>query len=162
MKKISRLLTLSFLLMTAAFAVSCSSDDDKYSSVSPKFSDITFTPSEIFPGERVTATAVQYKKGKLLNGTLYNWSISGTSEETNIENNKSLLYDNDKSNPICTFTAPSTPGTYTIVFKGEYNASGQSKTSGSTVDISGGTVEYSAGPFKCYVTVTKRFRVVNR
>lgn len=162
MKRNIQLPVFLLLLVAAVFTLSCSDDDDKYSSTSPKFSDITFTPSEIFPGERVTATAVQYKKGKLLDRTTYAWSISGTDEDLDIEAKTALFYDNDKSNPTCTFTAPSTPGTYTIVFKGEYNVSGQSKTSGSSADIVGGTAEYSSGPFKCFATVTKKFRVVNR
>lgn len=162
MKKMPKLSSVYMLLVAAVFAVSCSSDDDKYNSVSPKFSEITFTPSDIYPGELITATAVQYKKGKLINRSSYSWSISGTTEDLNVSGNRSLFYDNDKSNPTCTFTAPSTPGTYTIEFNGEYNASGQFKPTGDSVYIASGNISYMTGLYKSYVTVKKRFRVLNR
>lgn len=162
MKKTINLLAVALLAFASTFSVSCSEDGDEYKSVSPKFSNVTFTPEEIFPGERITATAVQYKKGKLLDRTSYSWSVEGTTEDLNIESNKNLFYDNDKSNPTCVFTAPSTPGQYTLVFNAKYNASGQSTTSTSTVSIEGGTVDYTSGPFNCTVVIRKKFRVTNR
>lgn len=159
MKKQSFILALPLAALTVlALAVVSCSDDDDYNSVSPRFSDIVFTPSEIFPGERVTATAVQSAQGNLLDRTEYRWSVSGTD----VAGSKAVIYDKDKSDPIFEFTAPKTPGQYTLKFNAEYNISGKSGTSSSSEDIKDGSVEYTSGPFHCYVAISKRFRVTDR
>lgn len=160
MHKIFSLFAVPTILLVGVLSASCSSDDE-YKSTPPRFSDVTFMPEEIHPGDRVTATAVQYRKGHLLDRTSYSWSISGTSEDLEVSNNKTVLYDNDKSNPTCIFTAPSTPGEYTLILDAKYNVSGQSGTSASSAQIPDGSVEYSSSPFNCFVVLRKDFKVVN-
>ena len=83
----SRLFPLLFIGMTLAFA-SCSEDsnDPKYTSRCPRFSDVTCRSlsggTVLQAGQPIVVTAVQRSQGKLLNGTTYEWSCEINDSST--------------------------------------------------------------------------------
>ena len=131
----------------------CSEDTSEYESKLPVFSDVVFDVDNIYTGETVTATAVQYEKGKLLANASYLWKIDDSSYSSEVN------YSMNSNNPTCSFTAPELPGTYTITFKGQYNISGRAGNSSTMSEINKGTVKYDYTPIKGTVTVTKKFTV---
>lgn len=140
-------------------AGACSSDPDNDSkSTLPRFSGIMFTPSTLTAGTTVTATAVQAKKGKLLDRTQYSWSFS--SEEGSLNSDKrGVFYTNDNADPTCRVTLPTTPGTYTLTFTGVYNVSGHADNATESQDIEGGQVVYTTSPLTCSVVITRKVQV---
>lgn len=152
------LLALVTVMMGAV--VSCDDDDD-YNSTLPVFSDITFSEETLYTNQYVTATAVQYKKGKLLDRTTYSWSLSDEDADATLVYNSGVTYDENNSDPVCTFTTPATAGTYTITLTASYNISGRAGNIEEDVDIEDGSASYSVSALKGYATVTKNFTVVN-
>lgn len=90
----SRLFPLLFIGMTLAFA-SCSEDsnDPKYTSRCPRFSDVTCRSlsggTVLQAGQPIVVTAVQRSQGKLLNGTTYEWSCEINDSTTHKKNKDS-------------------------------------------------------------------------
>lgn len=159
MKKLFPLLLMMSLL--AAFT-SCS-DDDEYNSSVPTFSDIVFSDSLIYVDQQVTATAIQSKKGKLLDRTDYRWySNMYTPNDSTMSYTNAVLYDNNSTNPTCTFHTPSYPGRYSITFHGIYNISGRASNNERVVNNNNTTIVYQYTPLKGYVTITKSFYVRRR
>ena len=157
MKNLFRTLALLLVAISAASLTSCSEDsnDSKYQSKFPQFSDITTTPTTVTAGDSVTFTAVQSTYGNLLYGATYTWTFgdqTGTS---------SVVYDNDKSNPTFKTVAPTTSGTYTVQLKATYNVSGRQATAPAATTQSGFSVTYSSSSMQYDITVSKRIVVVN-
>lgn len=156
----SLLVSLSLL----AVLTSCSEDSDnpKYQSRIPTFSDVTFEVidadhSDIRVGDRVVATAVQSSKGKLLDRTTYTW----TSSDENIAHKykQGAVYDADNVNPTDTFTVSST-GRIRLTMTAKYQVSGQYQLYNRTDEIEDGSVTYKTLSWQWYeVTLTKYFRV---
>lgn len=158
-RKTVALLGLAFALVIISGLCACSSDPDSDSkSTLPRFSGIIFTPSELTAGSTVKATAVQYKKGKLLDRTTYSWKFS--NDEGKVNSNKTgVFYTNDNSDPVCTVTLPSAPGEYTLTFTGTYNVSGHSGNATESQEIEGGEVLYTTSPLTCVVVIKRKITV---
>lgn len=155
MKKLFNLLVLSIMMM--ALNTSCSSDDDEYQSKLPMFSDMVANMDVIYTDTTVSITAVQSKKGHLLDRTEYHWYMNNTN---NCIYSNAATYDNTPSNPTCIFKTPSSPGAYTIIFKGEYNFSGKAGNGSQSGQLANGlSINEEFYPLKGIVTLKKTFIV---
>lgn len=134
---------------------SCSEDSDSNVQI-PQFSGIEFS-GDMTAGSSVTATAVQYKKGKYLDRTTYKWACDEAQEIGGAL--AGVFYDSNKTDPYCTMILPSTPGTYTVKFTATYNVSGKAGNYTKEADIKGGTVTYTSSPFTCTVEISQKFTV---
>ncbi len=159
MSRSSYLVSLLLGIVIAAFVfISCSDDAGDNVSI-PRFSGVEFSQETLYAGETVEVTAVQYKKGKHLDRTSYNWNCS--SEEAELSGGKSgVFYDSDKSDPSCRIKLPTTPGRYTITLNATYNVSGKIGNSSKTEELKGRTtVTYTTAPTVCNVIIKKEFDV---
>lgn len=112
-------LTCCLMLMIAL--TSC--EEDKHYSKLPTFCGFKFTPTVIHSGDMVTVTAVQQTHGDLLYKAEYSWTATMNGCEP-IKYNKSVVYDNDKSDPKFEFQVPSeATGQLTVSFKARYHYS---------------------------------------
>lgn len=122
-----------FFILTTGFVsllTACSQDSDnaKYGSQPPVFSDMTMHVAktdieEIHVGDRAVVTAHQKSTGKLLNTTTYSWSISPEDDQATHQYKASVIYDQEKESPTDTIVFNS-PGTYRVTLNARYNASG--------------------------------------
>ena len=121
MKKL--FLTLVCLLSIPLWG-GCGDDDTEYYSILPTFYDITFDTDQLYSHMTVTATAVQSKKGNLLDRTTYDWYVNDT-----ITKHDGLVYDNNNGDPVFTFKVPavatSRPASINVTFTGKYRVSGK-------------------------------------
>lgn len=159
----NRLFTLGLMIAGIITIVSCSSDDDKYNSMSPRFTEITLKDlstgeSTLRAGEPFVATAIQGSKGKLLNSTRYKWEVSNTEEATH-KYIRGVVYDQESGNPTDTIVIP-TAGRYELIFSAEYNISGIANGTNFTESLNnGGSATYQASSLKFKVTLTKSILV---
>lgn len=169
MKKLFSLLIISL----AIFFTSCSdeSNNEKYRSEPPTFSDITVKPlngndSQIHVGEKFLATAKQKKLGRLLNASTYSWTCNSNDIAHNFQ--KSVIYDDDTHNPTDTLIVTKA-GSYTLTFTGKYNASGNTQIwaqkygsdFSETFESGEGSANYVTGGLLYFkVTATKTIQVV--
>lgn len=158
------------LVAITMFAASCSDDNSDYKSVCPRFSDITLETkagsTTLCVGDTIIATAVQSSLGRLLNGTTYTWSSSGSTDTDSVsyvshKYTSSVLYDNDKSNPTDTIIV-SKAGSYTLNLACVYKISGIYSSTGSSTSSSGFSATYAGGSTRYQVTLSKSFTVVNK
>ena len=163
MKPLKPLLLAIPLFCAASFVTSCD-DDDEYTSEIPEFSDVTFhvikaDHENLRVGDKIVATAVQSKKGRLLYGADMSWT---TNPETSHSYKEGVVYDTQNENPTDTIVA-TTSGWHTLTFTAKYNVSGIAKTYNSTVDFAdgSGSVRYETLSQLYYqVTIRKRFYVM--
>jgi len=163
MKPLKPLLLAIPLFCAASFVTSCDDDDD-YTSEIPEFSDVTFHVIEaddenLRVGDKIVATAVQSKKGRLLYGADMSWT---TNPETSHSYKEGVVYDAQNENPTDTIVA-TTSGWHTLTFTAKYDVSGIAKTYNSTVDFAdgSGSVSYQTLSLLYYqVTIRKRFYVM--
>lgn len=163
MKK-KTLLTGLCALAFGGLSISCSdnADDPKYRSLPPMFSDMELKTlnggdTTLRAGEEIIATALQSKKGRLLNGTDYNWTA--TPAGTTHRFRKSVIYDKESFNPTDTLIFE-TPGVYQLTFKGKYRTSGQSQVVSDIVDIKHGKITYQTPTFQYYNVIIEKRIVV--
>lgn len=161
--KFTKVFLLLFLGASLSF-IACSEDsnDPKYTSHSPRFSNVTFKSldgsSTLRAGQPIVITAEQSTYGKLLNGTTYEWSCV-INDSTTYKKTKGTIYDYDNSNPCDTITI-NKPGRYTIKLDATYKISGLYDGSAGTVNFeNGGSVSYSTSPFKYFINIEKPFTV---
>ena len=152
------------LTAAATLTLGSCSDDDKYASYAPRFSDMTFTnltgKTTFHVGDTIVATAVQKKYGHLLDRTTYKWEVS-PSEGVGQKYMTGCVYDNDRSNPTDTLVF-SSAGSYTIKLTARYNASGISESASSSEDFpDGGSASYASAALAVFAYVTKTIRVSN-
>lgn len=151
------------LCCAAAFVTSCD-DDNEYTSEIPEFSDVTFHVIEtdhenLRVGDKIVATAVQSKKGRLLHGADMSWT---STPEASHSYKEGVVYDAQSENPTDTIVA-TTSGWHTLTFTAKYDVSGISQTYNSTVDFAdgSGSVRYETLSQLYYqVTIRKRFYVM--
>ena len=141
--------------------VGCEDDSDNtsdYTSVLPAFSDITFDTDQLYAGMTVTATAVQSKKGKLLNRTTYDWYVNDTTTQ-----HVGIVYDQNNGDPIFTFKVPAVsitrPTSITIKFTGKYSVSGSSCKAAATEHAAGLTIVSEPSTIEGTVRLTKTVTV---
>lgn len=153
-------ITLFFAGIFALCVLTACSDDDEYKSSMPNFAGILFDADVLYTDQTVVAVAVQNKKAKLVDRVEYSWSATNMpSDSTMTWSPSTVIYDQNSTNPTCTFRTPSTPGKYTITFKGAYNMSGQAGNSTSTVDTGDGSIVYLYSPLRSFVNISKSFTV---
>ena len=137
-------LHLLFLLL-AAVLCGCSeyTNDSKYRSDCPRFGAMTLSADPVRAGVPVTITCVESRAGKLLNTTLYNWTVlPAEGVSTNPSVVEKGLYDG--KNPTCTIIFPHT-GTYSVIFRADYAGSGQVNYFDESEKLEDGTkAQYSA------------------
>ncbi len=108
--------------------VSCSEnrDDEKYRSMHPVIADMTVESmtgnAALRTGDKILATVVQEKTGKLLYRADYSWTVTPVDGVDQMYK-KQVIYDNEPVNPTDTLTF-SEPGRYKLVFQGEFRVSG--------------------------------------
>ena len=165
MKKKPFLLCLCTLIL-GLFAVSCddNADDPKYRSLPPEFEDMTFQMLEskdtvIKAGEKVLATCVQSKPGRLLNLTRYNWTADRKEVTHRFKKELQAGYDNENQNPTDTLTFPA-PGIYNLTFNARYFTSGNYQIVSKIVSIDHGKITYKTPSFQFYdVQIEKKIVV---
>ncbi len=162
---------LSALALSALAFTACSehTNDAEYSSEAPRIADLTIqslNPShtDVHVGDRFVVTAVQQKKGRLLNRTTYKWTNSASFEQkyTNY-----TAYDNGNFNPTDTLVATSA-GSFKVSFRGDYKTSGSNintwlKTYGATYTEKlpgNGSATYNASMSLFVVTAEKTFEIL--
>ena len=159
MKK-KNLLLCACSMALGLLVTSC--EDKEYISLHPEFSDMEFKmledgSTELRAGEKILATAIQSKKGSLLNHTEYNWSAD--TESVSHKFRKTVIYDKETFNPCDTLIFEK-PGTYNLTFNGKYYTSGDFVNFGKRDEsIENGKVSYAAPSFLFY-TVSVRKRLV--
>lgn len=148
-----------WIATTVMAIVACSSDDEKFKSVSPRFSKITLTnlntsEGSLQAGQPFVATAVQSSKGRLLNSTQYKWHIEDTDNVSH-KYTSGIIYDHQPENPSDTILI-SHPGRYELVFTADYNISGVATGANLTESLTnGGTATYQVSTLKYKVKLTK-------
>ena len=100
MKPLKPLLLAIPLFCAASFVTSCD-DDDEYMAEIPEFSDVTFHVIEtdhenLRVGDKIVATAVQSKKGRLLHGADMSWT---STPEASHSYKAGVVYDAQNENP---------------------------------------------------------------
>lgn len=163
-----------FIVIAAMAMIFCSCEEKDYSSFPPEWEGFRFerngvkiAPTSVRAGDNIKVTAVQRKKGRLINGTDYKWTLKVPVYEADgvtIADKDSVMtytfhtnYDGlDSGNPSWTFTVPSNAVCQydrkaNIQFIAEYRFSGNgvliefddynynSDTHGSIVPSSGST-----------------------
>ena len=106
MKPLKPLLLAIPLFCAASFVTSCD-DDDEYTSEIPEFSDVTFHVIEaddenLRVGDKIVATAVQSKKGRLLHGADMSWT---STPEASHSYKAGVVYDAQNENPTDTIVS---------------------------------------------------------
>lgn len=166
MKKfLSRFAALTAILLVTGMWVSCSdnSEDGKYASLAPRFSDLTLVGSDgtttLKTGDKIVATAVQEQQGRLLYKATYEWQTSLTNGVTHLYT-KGVVYDHTPINPTDTIVFE-LPGRYTLTFKGKYWISGGCTPISEVVSIPSGKITYTTPSSYYYgVEIEKTFNVV--
>lgn len=109
----------------------------------------------------------QAKIGKLLYKAKYEWAINPETEGNSQKYKTVVIYDQEPQNPTDTLII-NTPGTYTLTFKGTYDASahttlwresGADQSSSFWPDNSGKVTYSSRGEFGFTVVATKKITV---
>ena len=173
MREIRNLAGIAALFAFTLCNISCD-DDDKYESYPPtwkgfqveKDGAVVTSSTVIRPGDVIKVTAVQDKKGHLINATNYYWNLSipvyndeGTDvaeENLILEYSSHTNYDGlDSGNPSCTFTIPDNaycgyslyPKRNAVLnFEAKYNYSGngiQVENGAYDTSLSGSITPYS-------------------
>jgi len=157
----------SLFIVITCLLVSLSSCEKKdYSSYPPTWKGFLFTNNGqevnprtgIFGGDEITVIAQQEKKGHLINGTTYNWTVimpveqeDGSWKNDTIKKSTHTNYDGylDGSNdPSLTFLVPSkAAGLSTVTFSATYAFSGE----GIQVEDGG---NYESGTASGYINST--------
>ena len=131
------------------FAVTCllasltSCEKNDYTSYLPSWKGFQFScngqevsyRTGIYSGDKIKITALQDQKGKLINGTTYNWSVTAPVQlEDGSWKNDSLIYTvskhtnydgTDNGDPSIEFTIPKNAmGNATVKFSATYSLSG--------------------------------------
>ncbi len=126
----------------------------------PTFSDISFSEESLLTNHQVTATAVQYSKGVLLDRVEYRWYANMYEpNDSTMSFVNAVLYTDNSTNPTCTFKTPEYPGRYRITFHGRYNISGQSTNRTISGTFPSGYATYVYTPLMGEVTLVKSFIV---
>lgn len=174
MKK-TNLLSALTLCTIALLLTSCSDDNEhnsKYNSTPPTFNDLTVTEistnsTTLHTGEKLVATLHQAKIGKLLYKATYDWAIDPETNGNSQKYKTMVIYDQEPQEPTDTLII-NTPGTYTLTFKGTYDASahttlwresGADQSSSFWSDNSGKVTYNSRGEFGFTVIATKKINV---
>lgn len=131
------LLTGAVALTLVSVFTSCEEKD--YTSQMPTFSGFTLSDETPVRGDSIVITAKQITKGKLLNGTTYQWTITDSHDSTVYEETQEIIYDHESSDPVVGYRIPSDArtGRYTVSFYAKYKYSGQG------IVISGGSYNQS-------------------
>ena len=167
MKKKQFMVCLCTLIL-GLFSVSCddNADDPKYRSLPPEFEDMTFkmlkdNSTVITAGEKVVATCVQSKPGRLLNLTRYNWTTNPNPEGLTHKFKAELKagYDNEPQHPTDTIVFPN-PGIYNLTFNARYFTSGNYEIVSKIVSIDHGKITYKTPSFQFYDVVIEKKIVV--
>ena len=107
---------------------SCAEEKDEY--VCPEFGELVQAPNPVRPGEEVTLTFNQTRKGNGIAGTTYTWNIRNLvpDEETGQVSDLVLTvhtnYDGyDKQAPTLTFVVPEncSAGTYIVDMDADFS-----------------------------------------
>lgn len=136
--------------------MSCSDDsnDEKYRSEPPRFSDISVRPlntteqgsdgdaQELYTGQRLLVTAHQSAIGRLLYKAVYSWTASPSDGVSHLYS-QNVVYDNNSVDPTDTIIV-NNAGTYSISLTAKYYASGQ-VTSWGAEHSSGFTESFADG-----------------
>lgn len=169
------LLSALFACAITSFFTSCSDDNEhssKYNSTPPTFSDMTVKElstegTTLHAGEKFVVTLQQNKIGKLLYKAKYDWSLSPETDGNSQKYKTLVIYDQEPQNPTDTILI-NTPGTYTLTFKGTYDASAYTtlwreneanQNSTFWPDNSGKVTYTSRGEFGFTAVATKKITV---
>ena len=124
---------LCALLACVVAMVACD-DDEKVSRV-PQFSGFRIEPMLWQAGDSVTITAVQLRQGDLLYKAAYTWRVSvedraNAQLDTVFVCSYSVVYDNDRSNPVMGFRIPAQMDVkqFSIGFTAQYHFSANMPT----------------------------------
>lgn len=154
---------IATLFITSLFAAcSDNSDDEKYLSHAPTFTDIQVTTEDgnmIEAGKKATLTAVQSKKGVLLYKAKYDWTFEPDNSEVEQDYTKEVVYDVKNEDPTNEVIFRN-KGKYKVRFTGRFYISGQHKIYNHTEIKNGCTITYSTPGIQYYeVTITKSIDV---
>ncbi len=142
--KPTTLITCATALMLGAAALTACDDSDE--SYPPTFKGFSYEPQTVRPGDSLTITAVQAKKGKLLNAVDYSFSMKisvledGETRDSTLSYSYHTNYDGtDNGDPVWKLLLPEeTVGgrTYSCSFSARWS---------NSADGSGGTFASTGG-----------------
>lgn len=150
-------LPFAVAVLSLSALTSCSNDDE-YNSEIPRFSDVEIVSLDgsqnISVGKAFVVTPTESKSGKLLDRTKYQWT--STPEGITHKYATTVVYGTKGSSPSDTIVA-TTPGTYTLSFRGEYQVSGLNLNYDESQETpSGAKITYKTLSWQKYeVTITK-------
>lgn len=160
------LLAGAVVLTVASVFTSCEEKD--YTSQMPTFSGFTLNMDAPSRGDSIVITAKQITKGKLINGTTYQWTITDSRDSTVYTETQEVIYDHEPSDPVLGYRIPANArtGRYTVSFYARYKYSGQGTVMnggnyGQSSDGTNGTINPGASGLtygECKGSV--QFRVV--
>ena len=155
----------SLFVAVACILISLSScEKNDYSSYPPTWKGFQFTSNGqevnprtgIFAGDKITITALQDQKGRLINGTTYNWEVTAPilledgvyKDSVFFAKSNHTNYDGTDSNdPSVTFSIPiNAIGNATVKFSATY------AFSGSGIQVADGGNYESSGSVSGYIT----------
>lgn len=132
-----------------------SCNEEEEGSYPPTYEGFRYEPSKVCPGDSLTITAVQQKKGHYLNATNYNWKMTIKVDNNGVAEDKTLTYSQhtnyggtNSDNPIWGVRLPGNtiPGTYSCEFKADWSNSAD----GIGGSFNGGTGEGCTGTINAY------------
>lgn len=115
------------LALCSLLTVFTSCEEKDYTSRLPSFAGFQMNMDAPSRGDSITITARQAAKGYLLNGTVYQWTITDSRDSTVYSEKQDVIYDHNSSDPKIGFRIPADArtGRYTVTFYAEYKYSGQ-------------------------------------
>lgn len=142
--------TCLFLLSALCLCLSaCSNDDD--GGYPPTFQGFRYEPATVYPGDSVTITAVQLKKGNNIYGAKHAWTLTlkvdnnGTEEELTLSyNTPSGRNESSTENPSWGVKIPANTVGGTA-YPCRFTANWNNAADGESVSFNGGTGEGCVG-----------------
>lgn len=149
MRKIFKHYLLSGAALCSLLAVFSSCEEKDYTSRMPVFAGFVLNMDAPAPGDSIVITAKQATQGTLLNGTVYQWTITDSRDSTVYTAKQEVIYDHQPSDPVIGYRIPNNArtGRYTVSFYAKYKYSGKGDVlTGGSYDQGGEGISGSITP----------------
>lgn len=139
-------------------ATACSSDEEKYTSVFPRYSDLIVSPEVIHVGDTVTFTLVESVRGTNIGSPDYKWDVGEFWVNAKIQNNSPRLYS-ESGHPTMKVVATAR-GTHQVTFTAKWSVNGQAQAAPASYIVNQLSVQSQASTLNYFVTATKKIEVL--